>query len=237
MARRRKVSRRRIGIGIVVIIFIIIVFTSVGQDLNLADPFSGGLDFRDRELQYSLFALADVSQLRDFVAGTDAQIRDYKCFLKLHTSAELEDGRIVPLDSPFQTFGALTPFALLTGQGSTISEFRQIELRMRCDSIPKKDGSGQHEFEVVPRPFSPLILSIWGYNQQGQLVKLKGVDLKPAFELGGIAFTFNDQVDFIVNPESRIKFANEPSVQDPLKPPVAGLFTTSERTISKSVYL
>jgi len=236
VARRRKVSRRRIGIGIVVLFFLVIVILSAGQDLNLANPFAGGLDFRDRELQYSLFALADVSELRDFVAGTDEQIRDYKCFLKLHTSAELEgSGTIVPLDSPFQTFGALTPFALLTGQGSTISEFRQIELRMTCDSIPKKDGSGQHEFEVVPRPFSPLTLSIWGYNQQGQLVQLKGIDLQPAFEFGGIAFTFNDQVDFIVNPESRIKFANEPSVQDPLKPAGNGLFTTSERTISKPV--
>lgn len=229
------ISRRRIGIGVIVLVFLVAVVLSGGQVLNLADPFAGGLDFRDRELAYSIFALADVSQLSNFVAGTDQQIRDYKCFLKLHTSAELGDGTIIPLDSPFQIFGALTPFALLTTGGAIIDEFRQIELRMRCDSIPKKDGSGQHEFEVVPRPFSPLFLSIWGYNQQGQLVQLKGIDLQPAFEIGGLAYTFNDQVDFIVNPTTRIKFANEPSVQDPLKPPPAGLFTTSERTISKPV--
>jgi len=249
VARKGKgFTRRRIitiVVGVILLIFLANVVVSGGQNLFLADPFAGGLDFRDRELQYSLFALADVNELRTLVAGTDQQIRDYKCFLKLHTSAEITGGRIIPLDSAFQTFGALTPFGLLTTGGVTIDEFRNIELRMRCDSIPKKDGSGQHEFEIKPRPFSPLTLSIWGYNQQGQLVQLKGIDLKPAFEIGGLAYTFNSQVDFIVNPTGdqlnrfgTIKFANEPSVQDPLKPccpPINGLFTTSERTISKPV--
>lgn len=242
MARKRVISRRRIGVGVIVLVFLVAVVLSAGQDLNLADPFAGGLDFRDRELSYSLFALADVSQLRDFVAGTDQQIRDKKCFLKLHTSAELIGGRIVPLDSPFQTFGALTPFDLLTPEGATIIEFRNIELRMRCDSIEWKDGRGQIEFEVKPRASNPLIIEITGYNQRGELTKLKGVDLKPIFEIGDTRVFFASQTEFIVNPTGSqlnqfgtIKFANEPSVQDPLKPAGSGLFTTSERTISKPV--
>lgn len=237
MARRKIVSRRRIIIGGVVLVFLVAVILSAGQDLNLADPFAGGLDFRDRELSYSLFSLADVSKLKQFVAGTDQQIRDYKCYLKLHTSAELDDGNIIPLNSDFQIFGALTPFNVLTPQGKKIEEFRNIELRMRCDSIPKV-GGGQHEFEVVPRQSNPLFVSIWGYNQNGKLVELKGIDLKPAFEFGGLAYTFNSQVEFLVNPTDRVKFANQPSVQDPLKPccpPNNGLYTTSERTISKGV--
>lgn len=235
MARRKSISRRRIAIGVVVLFFLVIVVTSGGEDLNLADPFAGGLDFQDIELEYPIFALANIAELRQFVGGTDAQIENYKCFLKMHQSAELEGGNIISLDSGFQIFGALTPFALQTSQGANIQEFREIELRMRCDSIPKKDGSGQHEFEVVPRAGNPLFITIRGYNQQGQLVELKGIDLKPAFEIGGLAYSFNSQTDFIVNPTTRIKFANEPSVQDPLKPAGNGLFTTSERTISKSV--
>ncbi len=242
MARKKTISRRRIGIGVVVLIFLVAVFLSGGQDLNLADPFAGGLDFRQTEPSYTLFALADVSQLRDFVAGTDQQIRDKKCFMKLHTSAELTGGRIVPLDSPFQTFGALTPFQLLTSEGAIIEQFRNIELRMRCDSIEWKDGRGQIEFEVKPRPFSPLFLTINGYNQGGQLVELKGVDLKPLYEFGGFAYRTNDQVEFLanlapnqLNEFGTLKFANEPSVQDPLKPDGTGLFTTSERTISRPI--
>lgn len=242
MARRKSISRKRIAIGAVVLIFLVAVVLSGGQDLNLADPFAGGLDFRDIELSYSLFSIANIEELNDFVGGTNAEIENYKCYLKLHTSAEIMGGRIIPLDSPFQTFGALTPFSLLTSQGADIDEFRNIELRMRCDSIPKKDGSGQHEFEMKPRPFSPLFLTVYGYNQGGQLVQLKGIDLKPAFEFGGLAYTTNSQVEFIVNPTGSqlnefgtIKFANEPSVQDPLKPAGTGLFTTSERTISKPV--
>lgn len=258
MARKRVISRRRIGVGVIVLIFLVAVIMSGGQDLNLAnpfaggldflslleDPFAGGLDFQQTELQYSLFALADISQLRDFIAGTDADIRNKTCFLKMHQSAELEGGNIIALDSAFQTFGALTPFALQTTAGANIQEFRNIELRMRCDSIPIKSAScvtgnestcGQHEFEVVPRASNPLFITIRGYNQQGQLVELKGIDLKPVFELGGLAYFTNQQVDFVVNPPFRIKFANEPTVQDPLKPAGNGLFTTSERTISKSV--
>jgi len=244
VARKKVLSRRRIGVGIVVIIFLVAVILSSGQDLNLADPFAGGLDFRQTELEYSLFALADVSKLRNLVAGTDQEIRDKKCFLKMHQSAELERGNIIPLDSGFQTFGALTPFTLLTSQGASIDEFRDIELRMRCDSIPKKSPTcitgkestcGQFEFEVVPRASNPLFITIRGYNQQGQLVELKGIDLKPVFEIGGFAYFTNDQKNFVVNPDTRIKFANEPTTQDPLKPAGNGLFTTSERTISKSV--
>lgn len=244
MARGIGFSRRRIGvivIGIVLVIFLGNVILTGGQNLFLADPFAGGLDFRQVELEYSLFALADVSDLRDHIPLTDQQIRDLKCRIKLHTSAELDNGRLIPLDSPFQTFGALTPFDILTPQGGKIEEFRDIELRMTCDSIPKT-GGGQHEFEMVPRAGSPLFLSAWGYNQQGQLVQLKGIDLKPAFEFGGFAFRFPSQVDFLVNPDQsqlnefgRIKFANEPSIQDPLKPCCTGLYTTSERTISKPV--
>ena len=237
MARKGKgFTRRRIGviiIGAILIVFLSNVFLTGGQNLNLADPFRGGLDFRDVELEYSLFALADVSQLTDFIPLTEDQIRAKKCFLKMHQSAELEGGNIIPLDSGFQIFGALTPFALQTSQGGNIQEFRNIELRMRCDSIPNNTG-GQYEFEVVPRALNPLFITIRGYNQQGDLVELKGIDLKPAFEFGGIAYTFNSQVDFIVNPDTRIKFANEPSVPDPLLPN-SGLFTTSERTISKPV--
>lgn len=238
---RITVSRKRIAIGVIVLVFLVAVILSAGQDLNLADPFTGGLDFRQVELQYSLFALADVSKLKDHIPLSDQQIRDLKCRIKLHTSAELDNGRLISLDSPFQIFGALTPFDLLTSEGATIDQFRDIELRMTCDSIPKT-GGGQHEFEMIPRGSNPLFLTVWGYNQQGQLVQLKGIDLKPFFEFGGLAYTFNSQVEFLVNPASsqlnefgRIKFANEPSVQDPLKPAGNGLFTTSERTISKPV--
>ncbi len=237
MARKGKgFTRRRIGViivGAILILFLSNVFLTGGQNLNLADPFRGGLDFQDVELAYSLFALADVSQLTNFIPLSESEIRNLKCFLKMHQSAELESGNIVPLDSRVQIFGALTPFALQTSQGGDIKEFRNIELRMTCDSIPNKTG-GQYEFEVVPRAGNPLFITIRGYNQQGQLVELKGIDLKPAFEIGGLAYTFNSQVDFIVNPPTRIKFANEPSVPDPLIPN-QGLFTTSERTISKSV--
>ncbi len=242
VARKRVISRRRIGVGVVVLIFLVAVVLSGGQDLNLADPFAGGLDFRQTEPSYTMFALADVSQLRDFVAGTDQQIRDKKCFMKLHTSAELFGGRIVPLDSPFQTFGALTPFQLLTSEGAVIEQFRNIELRMRCDSIEWKDGRGQIEFEVKPRNSNPLVIEITGYNQGGELIRLKGVDLKPQYEFGGFAYFTNEQVEFLanlapnqLNEFGTLKFANEPSVQDPLKPDGTGLFTTSERTISRPI--
>jgi len=237
VARKGKgFTRRRIGvviIGVILLVFLTNAFLTGGQDLFLADPFRGGLDFQDVELQYSLFALADVSQLTDFIPLTEDQIRDKKCFLKMHQSVELESGNIVPLDSGFQIFGALTPFALQTSQGGNIQEFRNIELRMRCDSIPNNTG-GQYEFEVVPRAGNPLFITIRGYNQQGQLVELKGIDLKPVFEIGGFAYFTNDQKNFLVNPDTRIKFANQPSVPDPLLPN-QGLFTTSERTISKPV--
>jgi len=237
VARKGKgFTRRRIGViivGVILIVFLSNVFITGGQNLNLADPFRGGLDFQDVELEYSLFALADVSKLTDLIPLSEDQIRAKKCFLKMHQSVELESGNIIPLDSGFQIFGALTPFALQTSQGGDIQEFRDIELRMRCDSIPNNTG-GQYEFEVVPRAGNPLFITIRGYNQQGQLVELKGIDLKPAFEIGGLAYTFNSQVDFLVNPATRIKFANTPSVQDPLLPN-QGLFTTSERTISKPV--
>ena len=238
VARKGKgLTRRRIGViavGVILLVFLTNAFITGGQNLNFADPFRGGLDFRDVELEYSLFALADVSKLTDFIPLTEDQIRDKKCFLKMHQSAELQGGNIIALDSGFQVFGALTPFQLLTNQGATIEQFRDIELRLRCDSIPNNTG-GQYEFEVVPRAGNPLFVTIRGYNQQGQLVELKGIDLKPKFEIGGFAYFTNDQKNFVVNPDTRIKFANEPSVQDPLKPAGTGLFTTSERTISKPV--
>ena len=234
VARKRKIfTRWRVIAGSIAIVFLVAVVLSGGQNLNLANPYTGGLDFRTKELHYGLFSLADVPKLTTLVQGTEAEILNKQCYMKLHASAELENGQLIPLDSEFQTFQTLFPFSLTSAQGGDIVKFRNIELRLRCDPILKKDGT-LYEWEVIPRPLSPFTLYVDGYNQQGKLVQLAGGSYKPTYEFDGIAYTVYSQYAINVNPDKTIVFGNKPTLSNPLDPN-KGTYPTSEQTISKGV--
>ncbi len=215
MARKGKVSRRRIGIGVVVLVFLVAVVLSGGQDLNLADPFADDLNFSDISNVFRTFSIVDVdtTELEKLLLADDRfEILGKNCFVKLRTDVTLDNGQIIPLNSRQQFFSELTTFALrTTTTGSNIKSFSS-DVRMNCDLLQKKDGT-RLPFTIDSfsgSPPSPVILDIWALDDNGKRSRVKS-------EIIGL---------------SNLVVFDDSMRQDPLDPSKL-LFIGNERSVTK----